>query len=279
MDKFKDSINLTPALIVKLVLVLVLLLTFAFVSGVVIGKKGSKSGDRTSLDEEGMRERYSNCSALADEYREKYMKLRDEALERGLVDKEYVIKSGVVCKPAEKNAEPPVEPETVETSHETSPKEKPAETVETKPAETVETSPEASPKEKPKPAETKPAETKPVEKPAEPKSAEPKKSEKTEKPAENKTIDEILTEKKAAPKKEDGKKCRFSIQLASLNSEEQVAAAKKQFKSLKLRVLSSESNGVKSYKIRTGCFDSREDADAELPQVKNSVKDAFIVSE
>ena len=258
MDKFKDNINLTPALIVKIVLVLVLLLTFAFVSGVVIGKKGSKSGDRTSLDEEGMRERYSNCSALADEYREKYMKLRDEALERGLVDKEYVIKSGVVCKP-------------VEAFHETSPQEKP-EPVETKPAEPEKTA-------------EKPAETKPEQKPAENVQTfhetslqKPEKSEKTEKPAENKTIDEILTEKKAAPKKED-KKCRFSIQLASLNSEEQVAAAKKQFKSLKLRVLSSESNGVKSYKIRTGCFDSHEDADAELPQVRNSVKDAFIVSE
>ena len=258
MDKFKDNINLTPALIVKIVLVLVLLLTFAFVSGVVIGKKGSKSGDRTSLDEEGMRERYSNCSALADAYREKYMRLRDDAFERGLVDKEYVTKSDVVCKP-------------VEAFHETSPQEKP-EPVETKPAEPEKTA-------------EKPAETKPEQKPAENVQTfhetslqKPEKSEKTEKPAENKTIDEILTEKKAAPKKED-KKCRFSIQLASLNSEEQVAAAKKQFKSLKLRVLSSESNGVKSYKIRTGCFDSHEDADAELPQVRNSVKDAFIVSE
>ena len=271
MDKFKDNINLTPALIVKIVLVLVLLLTFAFVSGVVIGKKGSKSGDRTSLDEEGMRERYSNCSALADAYREKYMRLRDDAFERGLVDKEYVTKSDVVCKP-------------VEAFHETSPQEKP-EPVETKPAEPEKTAEKpAETKPEQKPAE-KPAETKPEQKPAENVQTfhetslqKPEKSEKTEKPAENKTIDEILTEKKAAPKKED-KKCRFSIQLASLNSEEQVAAAKKQFKSLKLRVLSSESNGVKSYKIRTGCFDSHEDADAELPQVRNSVKDAFIVSE
>lgn len=278
MDKFRDN-----GTIVKYVLILVLLLTVAFVSGVVIGKKG-----RTSLSEEEVEERIKSYGVVVDEWKEKYQKLREDALERGLVDDKYVLKPGVVCKDAEALRE---------TSQEKpKPSEKSAE------HESVETSPSTSPKEQTEPAEKIVEKAKPVEKTVETssetspkKSAEPKKSEKTEKPAANKTIDEILAEKKAeqkpvqtkpadkshetSPQKGDVKKCHFSIQIASLNSEEQVAAAKKQFKSLKLRVISNENNGVKLYKIRTGCFDSREAADAELPQVRNSAKDAFIVSE
>ena len=283
MDKFRDN-----GTIVKYVLILVLLLTVAFVSGVVIGKKG-----RTSLSEEEVEERIKSYGVVVDEWKEKYQKLREDALERGLVDDKYVLKPGVVCKDAE-------------AFHETS-QEKPKPSEKSAERESVETSPSTSPKEQAKPEEKTAEKPKPVEKNAEAssetspkKSAEPKKSEKTEKPAANKTIDEILAEKKAeqkpvqtkpvqtkpadkshetSPQKGDVKKCHFSIQIASLNSEEQVAAAKKQFKSLKLRVISSENNGVKLYKIRTGCFDSREAADAELPQVRNSAKDAFIVSE
>ena len=270
MDKFKNN-NLTPALIVKLILALVFLLTIAFVSGVVIGKNGRRNVDRTSSDEEGINEKLSNCIFNSDELRGKYLKLRDAAREKGLVDENDVVNTKIVCSvDGEKQVENvetfhetslqekpgSAEPESVETSPETSQKEpsepeKPAE--KTKPEENVQTFHETSLQEKPKPAETKPAETK--------------------------TIDEILSEKKADTKKDVDAKCRFSIQLAFLDSLDQVNASKKEFKSLKLRVLDGESNGKKWYKVRTGCFDSREAAEAELSKVKKIKKDAFIVSE
>ena len=117
----KNNGDITPALIVKLILVLVFLLTTAFVSGVVIGKNGSNNNDRTSSDEEGINEKLSICIFNSDELRSKYLKLRDAAREKGLVDENDVINMKIMCsveepKPKEKSAEPePVEPESVET--------------------------------------------------------------------------------------------------------------------------------------------------------------------
>ena len=287
MDKLKEN-NIEPALIVKLVLVLVILLTVAFVSGVVIGKNGRRNVDRTSSDEEGINEKLSNCIFNSDELRGRYLKLRDAAREKGLLDENDAVNAKVICR-------------SVETFSETSRKEQP-QPAETKPAEkpvepeSVETSPETSPQEKPEPAAEKPVEQpEPVEsKPAktfqetslqekQPKPAESKK------PDKNKTIDEILAEKDATPKpvktsqtspqKNDGKKCRFSIQIFAANTKEQADAAVKKLKSLKPRVVSGENNGKKWYKLRSGCFDSREAAEAELPKVKKSEKSAYIVSE
>ena len=76
MDRQRSNGDLAPALIVKLILVLVFLLTAAFVSGVVIGKNGSANNDRTSSDEEGINEKLSNCIFSSDELRGKYLKLR-----------------------------------------------------------------------------------------------------------------------------------------------------------------------------------------------------------
>ena len=275
MDKFKNNSTPTPALVVKLVLVLVFLLTAAFVSGVMIGKNGRRSVDRTSSDEEGINEKLSNCIFNSDELREKYLKLRAAAREKGLVDENDVVNARVVCRPEEKLSEKPVEPESVETSPETSPKE-PAKPAEPKPSESVETSPETSPKEPSEPEKTKPSEQKPAEKPAEPKPAKPEKTEKSDK---NKTIDEILTEKKAEPAKEKGQTCRFSIQVFAASTREQADAAAKKLKSLKPRVISGESNGKQWFKLRSGCFDSREAAEARLPEVRKSEKSAYIVSE
>ena len=267
MDKLKEN-NIEPALIVKLVLVLVILLTVAFVSGVVIGKNGRRNVDRTSSDEEGINEKLSNCIFNSDELRGRYLKLRDAAREKGLLDENDAVNARIICR-------------SVETFPETSRKEQP-QPVETKPAEKpVETSPETSPKEKTKPAKTF-QETSLQEKQPEP--AESKK------PDKNKTIDEILAEKGAAPKpvktspetspqKNDGKKCRFSIQIFAANTKEQADAAVKKLKSLKPHVVSGENNGKKWYKLRSGCFDSREAAEAELPKVKKSEKSAYIVSE
>ena len=250
MDKLKNSAAPTPALVVKLILVLVFLLTAAFVSGVVIGKNGRRNVDRTSSDEEGINEKLSNCIFNSDELREKYLKLRDAAREKGLVDENDVVNSKVVCLPEAKPAEKPVEPEPapIETSPETSPAGKPDE------PESVETSPETSQKESAKP-------------------------EKTEKSDKNKTIDEILTEKKAEPAKEKGQKCRYSIQIFAASTKEQADAAVKKLKSLKPRIVSGGDKGKTWYKLRTGCFDSIEAAEAQLPEVKKSEKSAYIVSE
>ena len=273
----KNNGDFTPALIVKLILVLVFLLTAAFVSGVVIGKNGRRNVDRTSSDEEGINEKLSVCIFNSDELRGKYLKLRDAARQKGLMDENDVINMDIVCSDnvsasAERpgSVEKSDDPGPAETSPETSVQEpaipEKVEKVEKdddpkpvqKPAENVETFHETSLQEKPEPAEPKPA---------------------GPKPAENKTIDDILKEKSAALKQEKAAKCRFSIQIASLDSAEQAAASKKQFRSLDPRVVESESKGKKLFKIRTGCFDSREAAEAELPKVRNLKKDAFIVSE
>jgi len=294
VDKFKNNSDLTPALIVKLILVLVFLLTAAFVSGVVIGKNGRRNIDRTSSDEEGINEKLSNCIFNSDELRGKYLKLRDAAREKGLVDENDVINMKIVCsvnrpKPVEK----PVEPESapVETFHETSPKEPKPEEKPSEP-ESVETSPETSPKEPSEPEKTKPAEQKPaektVEKKTETKSVESKSvetiHETSPKKDKNKTIDEILNEKGETPKKENTnketvKKCLFSIQIFAANTKEQAVAAGKKYKSIKTRVVGGEDKGKTWYKLRTGCFDSREAAEEALPKVRNSAKDAYIVSE
>ncbi len=271
VDKLKNNGNPTPALVVKLILVLVFLLTAAFVSGVVIGKNGRRNIDRTSSDEEGINEKLSNCIFNSDELREKYLKLRDAAREKGLVDENDVVNAKVICKSAEtfqetslqEKTDPVEQPESVESKPE-------------KPESVVQTLPEKSLQEKTRPEE------KNVEKLPETSTKEPLKPEKAEKHDTNKTIDEILTEKKAEQKpvkKDEGKKCLFSIQIAFLDSIEQVNASKKEFKFLKLRVIDGDNNGKKWYKIRTGCFDSREAAEAELTKVKSVKKDAFIVSE
>ena len=284
MDKLKNN-NIEPALIVKLILVLVLLLTFAFVSGVVIGKNGGRNIDRTSSDEEGINEKLSVCIFNSDEIRGKYLKLRDAAREKGLIDENDVVKTGVVCKPVETFPEtsPKEKTKPVETSPETSPQEKPEPVETTKTAEKpvekptekpVETLPETSPKETPKTVEkTEPAE-KIEEKPAAPKPVESKKPDKA------KTIDEILGEKNVSPKKNDEKKCRFAIQIFAASSKEEAVAAGKKFKSIKTRVVGGGDNKEKVwYKLRTGCFDSREAAEAELPKIKKLEKSAYIVSE
>jgi len=271
VDKFKDNGSPTPALVVKLMLIIGFLLTAAFVSGIAIGKSSRKTVDRTNSDEEGI----NTCIAQVDECNEKYFKLTNAARKRGLVDDNDVLIPNVVCKPEMKAVEP-------------EPDEKPAE----KNVETFETSPQEKPEpvekivEKPKPEE-KNAETSPETSPKK----ESAKPEKTEKPGTSKTIDDILSGKKVeqkpvetksaetSPKKDGAKKCHFSIQIASLDSQEQVKSSKKEFKSLKLRVIDGENNGKKWYKIRTGCFDTREAAEAELVNVKKIKKDAFIVSE
>ena len=288
MDKFKNNSTPTPALVVKLVLVLVFLLTAALVSGVMIGKNGRRSVDRTSSDEEGINEKLSNCIFNSDELREKYLKLRAAAREKGLVDENDVVNVKVVCRPEEKLSEKPVEPEPEEKPEETKPAETSSEVLHEKenpepvkqenvePEKPVETKPVES-----KQAEQKPAEKpeKQVEKPVETSPKEPAKPEKTEKSDKNKTIDEILTEKKAEPAKEKGQTCRFSIQVFAASTREQADAAAKKLKSLKPRVISGESNGKQWFKLRSGCFDSREAAEAKLPEVRKLEKSAYIVSE
>ena len=267
MDKLKNN-NIEPALIVKLILVLVLLLTFAFVSGVVIGKNGGRNIDRTSSDEEGINEKLSVCIFNSDEIRGKYLKLRDAAREKGLIDENDVVNARVICK-------------SVETFPETSPQEKPKTVEKPEPVEKpVETSPETSQKEKPKTVEKQEPTENIVEKPVSPKPAESKKTDKA------KTIDEILGEKNASPKpvetspETSSQKCRFAIQIFAAGSKEEALAAGKKFKSIKTRVVGGGDNKEKTwYKLRTGCFDSREAAEAELPKIKKLEKSAYIVSE
>lgn len=292
MDKFKNNSTPTPALVVKLVLVLVFLLTAAFVSGVMIGKNGRRNVDRTSSDEEGINEKLSNCIFNSDELREKYLKLRTAAREKGLVDENDVVNANVVCGPEEKPAEKPVEPESEEKPEETKPAETSSEVLNEKenPEPVKQENVEPEKPVETKPVESKPSEQKTAEKPAEQKPSEnvetspetspkePVKPEKTEK-SKNKTIDEILTEKKAEPAKEKGQTCRFSIQVFAASTREQADSAAKKLKSLKPRVISGESNGKQWFKLRSGCFDSKEAAEAKLPEVRKLEKSAYIVSE
>ena len=261
MDKLKNN-NIEPALIVKLILVLVLLLTFAFVSGVVIGKNGGRNIDRTSSDEEGINEKLSVCIFNSDEIRGKYLKLRDAAREKGLIDENDVVNARVICK-------------SVETSPETSPQEKPKTVEKPEPTEKIAEKPVETKQEK----QQEPAE-KIVEKPVETKPAESKKPDKA------KTIDEILGEKNASPKpvetspETSSQKCCFAIQIFAAGSKDEALAAGKKFKSIKTRVVGGGDNKEKTwYKLRTGCFDSREAAEAELPKIKKLEKSAYIVSE
>jgi len=74
-------------------------------------------------------------------------------------------------------------------------------------------------------------------------------------------------------------KCKFSIQLSATQSKDEAIEEAEQYKPMKIRIIEAVVNGTTWYRLRTGCFASREEANEALPEIKDIVEDAMIMPE
>ena len=96
----------------------------------------------------------------------------------------------------------------------------------------------------------------------------------------NQTISQNKTERKVSKSVESTKsKCNFSIQLLASQSKDEAIEGAERYKPLETRIVEALVNGTTWYRLRTGCFDSREEADEALPEIKNVVGNAMVMPE
>jgi len=74
-------------------------------------------------------------------------------------------------------------------------------------------------------------------------------------------------------------KCAFSIQIYAGKSREDAMTFQKTQNVKNTKLNEGEIKGAKWYRIRSGCYASREDAKSEIEQVKKKFKNAIIVAE
>ncbi|HPA57594.1 MAG TPA: SPOR domain-containing protein [bacterium] len=91
----------------------------------------------------------------------------------------------------------------------------------------------------------------------------PKKTEATEKIAE----------------KKENKKCLYSIQIFSDPSRDLALSAQKRYDIPKTRLVEGIVNGKNWYRIRSGCYSTRSEAEIDLPLIKEIVDSALVVAE
>jgi len=95
-----------------------------------------------------------------------------------------------------------------------------------------------------------------------------------ENPAENK---ENEIQKKTA-QNTTGNICRFSIQLFSDTNKQSALAAQKKHKISGTHLVEGIVDGRSWYRIRYGCFENRADAENKLPEIRETVVDAIVVT-
>ncbi len=96
----------------------------------------------------------------------------------------------------------------------------------------------------------------------------------------NQTASQNKTEKKRSESAKQTKtKCNFSIQLLARQSKNEAIEEAERYRPMKTRIIEADVNGTTWYRLRTGCFDSKNEANKALPKVKNVVKDAMVLPE
>lgn len=106
-----------------------------------------------------------------------------------------------------------------------------------------------------------------------------------EKPAEQEKVkeerNEDIKQEAAAekPKKEKPGKCLYSIQIFSDPNREMAVSAQKKYDVPDTRLVEGVVNGRNWYRIRSGCYATRSEAEIDLPFIKEVVDSALVVAE
>jgi septal ring-binding cell division protein DamX len=81
------------------------------------------------------------------------------------------------------------------------------------------------------------------------------------------------------PEKKENKKCLYSIQIFSDPNREMAVAAQKRYDIPQTRLVEGVVNGKNWYRIRSGCYATRSEAEVDLPLIKDIVDSALVVAE
>jgi septal ring-binding cell division protein DamX len=101
----------------------------------------------------------------------------------------------------------------------------------------------------------------------------PKKIEDVDPEKEDTAVAEKIVEKK------ENKKCIYSIQIFSDPSRDLALSAQKRYDMPNTRLVEGVVNGKNWYRIRSGCYSSRSEAEQDLPLIKEIVDSALVVAE
>jgi len=248
-----DVISINKSMLIKAFIISFILLTVVFTAGIILGKADRALRDRTSADSSDVQEQLSDCSYKLQEITTRHLDLVDIAKKKGLVDSEGRYYPEVVCSAME---------ETVDDDKTTDESEVPDET-----DGKLENKPESEKK------------TEPEKKNVPEKKIEPEKA--SEEPAKAETKEAKASE----PKKEAinvsnvSKDCLYSIQLFAGTSKEQALTAQKKYKISNTRLVEGIVKGKSWYRIRYGCFSTKDEAEKFLPGIKDKIEGAIVVAE
>jgi len=104
----------------------------------------------------------------------------------------------------------------------------------------------------------------------------PVEKEKAEKETNEDSSQNNVVEK---PKKEKSGKCLYSIQIFSDPNRDMALAAQKKYDVPDTRLVEGVVNGRNWYRIRSGCYATRSEAEIDLPLIKEVVDSALVVAE
>lgn len=110
-----------------------------------------------------------------------------------------------------------------------------------------------------------------------PKKIETVDTEKQETVVEQKPVEQKVENK--IPEKKENKKCLYSIQIFSDPSREMALSAQKRYDIPQTRLVEGVVNGKNWYRIRSGCYATRSEAEVDLPLIKDIVDSALVVAE
>ncbi len=97
------------------------------------------------------------------------------------------------------------------------------------------------------------------------------------------TAEDVLEETpetaaKEGVEKDAQKNCRFSIQLLSDTNKNSVVAVQKKYNIPETFIVEGVVDEKSWYRLRYGCFETRADAERELPQIRETVVNALVVT-
>lgn len=88
-----------------------------------------------------------------------------------------------------------------------------------------------------------------------------------------------VEEKDEIVKKDENKKCLYSIQIFSDPNRDMAISAQKRYDIPHTRLVEGTVNGKNWYRIRSGCYATRSEAEVDLPLIKEIVDSALVVAE
>jgi len=89
---------------------------------------------------------------------------------------------------------------------------------------------------------------------------------------------EPLKQKEMENKLLNEENCRYSIQIFSDPNREMAVAAQKRYDIPDLKLVEGVVNGKNWYRLRSGCYKTRMEAEQDLPEIKEIVDTAIVVA-